>query len=474
MNPATRPGMTRQVALGATLAALVAVVASGVLALGLIRNAYDGQSRETLHRDAVLVSAVDFRAGAAALKPRGQGVLQLLRASGVAVVRVNANGKVDGRIAMEPGDVVKDQLPARFALDPEDVANAARGDAFTGTRRISGRRFLVDSQPISSGDGSVVLLQRSSAARAVTTGVLRKLAIALLIGLAAAAGVGVVLARRLTEPLVRAARGAHRLAAGERAVRLDEEGPAEVAELAHGLNSLAAALAASEGRQREFLLSISHELRTPLTGIAGFAEALADGVASGEEATVAGATIQAEAARMQRLVSDLLDLARLGADDFRLDFAMVDLTTLLRDAATVWSQRCAAVGVQHLVELPNQPVWVQTDPGRMRQIVDGLAENALRVTPEGRPIIFALKPDATGRAAVVEVRDGGPGLKPEDLAVAFDRSVLYERYRGVRRVGTGLGLALVDGLVRRLGGYARASHAPEGGACFSVTLPRAA
>ena len=72
---------------------------------------------------------------------------------------------------------------------------------------------------------------------------------------------------------------------------------------------------------------------------------------------------------------------------------------------------------------------------------------------------------------MLQVRDGGPGLTPEDLAVAFERSALYERYRGVRRVGTGVGLALVAGLAARLGGTAEAGRAPEGGACFSVRLP---
>jgi two-component system OmpR family sensor kinase len=72
---------------------------------------------------------------------------------------------------------------------------------------------------------------------------------------------------------------------------------------------------------------------------------------------------------------------------------------------------------------------------------------------------------------VLQVRDGGPGLRAEDFPVAFDRSVLYDRYRGVRQVGTGLGLALVGALVRRLGGTAEAGLAPEGGACFTVHLP---
>ncbi|MGI8667088.1 MAG: sensor histidine kinase, partial [Jatrophihabitans sp.] len=107
-------------------------------------------------------------------------------------------------------------------------------------------------------------------------------------------------------------------------------------------------------------------------------------------------------------------------------------------------------------------------------VLDGLLENALRVTRSGMPILLAVRRESApdGRpVAVLEVRDGGPGLAEADLAVAFERSVLYERYRGVRQVGTGLGLAIVDGLVARLGGTVEAGHAPEGGARFTVRLP---
>jgi two-component system sensor histidine kinase BaeS len=284
-----------------------------------------------------------------------------------------------------------------------------------------------------------------------------------------AAGVGVVLARRLARPLQRAAAAAHRLSTGARDVRVEPEGPAEVAEVAEAINGLSSALAVSEGRQRDFLLSVSHELRTPLTAVKGYAEALADDVVPPPAVAATGQVLVAEAGRLERLVSDLLDLARLGAQDFRIDVTDVDVTELMRQAATVWADRCAREDVLFGVELPAIPVVLRTDPTRLRQIVDGLAENALRVTPSGRPIVFGLRPGPD--VVTVQVRDGGPGLTDDDCAVAFDRSALYERYRGVRKVGTGVGLALVAGLARRLGGRAEAGRAPEGGACFSVNLP---
>ena len=187
-------------------------------------------------------------------------------------------------------------------------------------------------------------------------------------------------------------------------MRVPVQGPAEVAEVAGAVNDLADALARSEARQREFLLSVSHELRTPLTAVRGFAESLADGVVTGADVAPTGATIVAEATRLDRLVGDLMELARLEADDFRLDLMRVDLGALAREAGTVWDARCRAEGVVFSLFAPGAPVWVTADPRRLRQVVDGLAENALRVTPAGAPLAFAVFP-----AGVLQVRRRAAG-----------------------------------------------------------------
>jgi two-component system sensor histidine kinase BaeS len=102
-------------------------------------------------------------------------------------------------------------------------------------------------------------------------------------------------------------------------------------------------------------------------------------------------------------------------------------------------------------------------------VIDGLVGNALRVVPAGAPVVVALT--RTAAVAVIEVRDGGPGLTDSDLAVAFDRGALKARYQEIRKVGSGLGLALAARLVHRLGGTIAAGHAVEGGARFTVTIP---
>ena len=167
-----------------------------------------------------------------------------------------------------------------------------------------------------------------------------------------------------------------------------------------------------------------------------------------------------------------MELARLEADDFRLDPVPVDLAALAADAGPVWAARCADAGVRFGLQAAPTAV-VRADPRRLRQVVDGLAENALRVTPRGAPLVVATGGDAT--ASWLQVRDGGPGFAPEDYPVVFERGVLHDRYRGRRPVGSGgVGLALVHGLVVRMGATVFAAPAPEGGACFTVTFPVAA
>jgi len=429
--------------------ALIALIITGLVSIPLVQRATRTQARITLAKQATVVAnLLDTR------RRTPTQTTNLLRRQGIRIARVSAAGTVTG-----------DPL-ARAAVAGDVSALHSRG-TLSDQVNVGGDIVLVEGRSLRNG--AIVLVQRSRDTGALTRSVVGRTLLALLAGLLVAIVAGLLLARRLARPLQRAAAAAHEMAAGRRGVRVEPSGPAEVADVAESLNGLAGALSYSEARQREFLLSVSHELRTPLTAIRGYAEAMADGVTTGPDVVPAAHTMLAESQRLQRLVSDLLDLARLGAQDFRIDPVPTDLAALLSAAATVWADRCRAVRVLLRSELPGLPVHAMTDPTRVRQIVDGLAENALRVTPAGRPIVLALSTD--GATALIQVRDGGPGLTDDDFAVAFDRSALYDRYRGVRRVGTGVGLALVRGLAERLGGSVAAGRAPEGGACFAVRLP---
>jgi two-component system OmpR family sensor kinase len=333
--------------------------------------------------------------------------------------------------------------------------------------------------------GGVVLTEPYAVVAQDTDDIRRNTVLPLLVGMLGAALAGGLLARRIARPLASAAEVAHRLADGERGVRARADGPREAAEISRALGVLDEALVRSENRQREFLLSVSHELRTPLTALQGWAEALADGLVEPEQLPEVGRVLAGETGRLERFLGDLLDLARLEADDFRLHVTATDLAALGGEAAAFWSGSRSgprsASQPGEAAELrweapgpPHEQVFVDTDAFRVRQLVDGLLQNALRATPRGGTVVLAVRPAADG-GAEVQVRDSGPGLTEEDVRVAFDVGALHARYRDTRPVGSGLGLAIAHRLAGRLGGtLAVEGHGPEGGAAFTVTLPPAA
>ncbi|MEC3977461.1 sensor histidine kinase [Amycolatopsis sp. H20-H5] len=451
MSGARRTSLAARITGVCLVVAAVAVVVAGLVGSRLVSRTATDVLQQSLSAQAnVLASQLDDTGIGNRL---GVGkVTEVVRGQGVAVVVRRPGGE-------QTGDAASVRVAVKGGLG-EPVARSAKVT-------IGAVDFLVEVRPIGTRGAAFALVQPIKTAEGTQRSLIRNVLLALGIGLLVAALAGLVLGRLLARPLRHAASVAGSMRAGRRDLRVPVEGPAEVAEVATSVNELADALQHSEGRQREFLLSVSHELRTPLTAVTGFAEAVADGVAEGEDARRAGQTIHREAQRLERLVSDLLDLARLGADEFRLDLVELDLTALARDCAEVWQLRCARENVELRVHLPDAPVRVTADPRRLRQVIDGLAENALRVTTAGAPMVFALTTDGYAR---LSVRDGGPGLAAEDYPVAFDRGVLNARYRDRRPVGSGIGLALAHGLVTRMGGSITAGPAPEGGAAFTMSF----
>ncbi|MEV7323983.1 HAMP domain-containing sensor histidine kinase [Streptomyces sp. NPDC093970] len=451
-----RTGLAGELVLLAAAVTTVAVLLTGLVAWHTLRGAAEAQERDQLARQAKVLGRVP---ALSALLYEGEQ--RIAGANGVEIAVVDPAGVVTG--------------PAAPALDTARRDVLLSGRALSSTGELQGAEVLVEGVPARTG-GAVVLTRPLTDVDSAAARMRRDLLLPLGVGLAGAVAAGVALARRFARPLGRAVDVAARLAAGERGVTASDPsatpGPAEAVELGRALGVLDAALVSGERRQRDFLLSVSHEIRTPLTSVLGYAEALADDVVPAGRLPEVGRILHAEARRLDRFLADLLDLAALETDDFRLDVADTDLDALVREAATTWRERCARHDVEFRLEHPGRPVAVGTDGFRVRQLTDCLLANALRITPAGAPVVLAAR--VGDEAVEIEVRDGGPGLTEEDLAVAFERGTLHERYRGLRPVGTGLGLAIAYRLATRLGGTLTArARGPEGGAVFTLRLPTA-
>ena len=292
---------------------------------------------------------------------------------------------------------------------------------------------------------------------------LRDLLLAALVGAALAAGLSFVLARSIARPVGRVAAASNALAAGETPGTLPEEGSRELASLARAFNEMAEQLASSRESERNFLLSVSHELKTPLTAIRGYAEGLAEGAFSSDEAS---GTILVESRRLERLVRDLLDLARMNRHEFAVQRHPVDLAGVAREA--VARHEASAKGFGTTLTAEGSEAWVEADQDRLLQVASNLVENALRETPPGGAVTVRAE------AASLVVSDTGPGIDARDLPYAFDRFFLYDKHGRERPVGSGLGLAIVKQLTEAMGGTVTVTSAPGKGATFTVTLPSGA
>src|SRR5581483_3073308 len=284
------------------------------------------------------------------------------------------------------------------------------------------------------------------------------LLLAALAGVIFAAVMTFFLARSVAGPLRRVVAATRALAADERHEPLAPEGTRELSALAEAFNQMAEQLAVSRQAERDFLLSVSHELKTPLTAIRGYAEGLAEGAFGPDEAA---RTIIVEAHRLERLVLDLLDLARMNRSEFSVRREPVDLAEIAREVVGRHNAKAHEFGVE--LSAGGAESWVDADHDRLLQVASNLVENALRETPSGGHV------SVIAREGRLIVADTGPGIPPEDVPHAFERFYLYDKIGRDRPVGSGLGLAIVKQLATAMGGSVRVESGP-GGTTFTVLL----
>jgi|SRR4051812_13599571 signal transduction histidine kinase len=294
----------------------------------------------------------------------------------------------------------------------------------------------------------------------------RRFILPLLLAVAAAALVAVLLSRRITRPVQELTAASERIARGDYDVHLASKGPDELGQLALRFEQMARQLKEASEHERNFLMRISHELRTPLTAIQGHVQAIADGVIVGEDEQHASLDIVlTEAGRLQRLIGDLLDLARLETRKFSLNVEEVDLLDVCESAAGAQREEARSRHLHLHVNAAAKPVVVG-DGDRILQIVTNLVTNALHATPaDGEVTVDVALADGVG---LVVVSDTGPGIPQAER-----ESILRPFVTSDVRHGVGLGLPVASELAQAMGGTLVVGERPGGGAAFTLRLPLA-
>jgi two-component system OmpR family sensor kinase len=391
------------------------------------------------------------------------------RFSDVYVGRVSVEGVLSTLYASD----LRDDTPV---IDDHDVERLRAGADITVGSTKSGSEFRMTSRAEGRFGGMVVLALplddvQDAVQRLILVEGLAVVAVLAVLGL-----VSWWVIRLGLRPLRQMTTAAGAIAAGDLSQRIPAaHAGTEAGDLGVALNGMLGRIeeafderTESEGRLRQFIADASHELRTPVTTIRGYAELYRSG-ALGEQGALDDAMrrTEQESVRMGTLVDELLQLARL--DQGRpLELAPVDLRALAADAVL----DAQAVAPDRSIALEGaDPVVVQGDEARLRQVIANLVGNALVHAP-GAPI--TVRVDATATTAVLEVADAGPGMAPADAARAFDRFYRADASRQRHSGGSGLGLSIVDATVRAHHGTVTIASGVAEGATVHVELPLAA
>jgi signal transduction histidine kinase len=439
---------------------LLAGVIVTVIAVGLFRDYARDRALAELRREANGLARLYAEQALAALDeerpPATFATRELERATGNELFYVGAPIQLEGSAILPelPQTVVPDWQSGEV-MDFEFVPPGA-SDTFLAVAqplRLEGKVF-----------GALVVAERKDELRDRWVTLVERLALAFFVAVLVVGALAVYLSRRITQPVLELADAADEVAGGNYAVAVPEvPGGGEIEHLAQRFGQMARRLSEAEEQERNFLMSVSHELRTPLTAIRGHVEALREGLADDPDARAMSLdVIAAEAGRLERLVGDVLDLAKLDARRFTVLREEVDMATLLEQAYIAHGEEARRRGIDYRSAVNSRPVIV-SDGDRVLQIVTNLLDNAFRWTPDGGTIELSLRAD-DGTVAV-GVSDTGPGIGPDERERIF--RPFWSRDGG----GTGLGLAIARELAVALGGRIELDTAPGEGSRFRLVLP---
>jgi signal transduction histidine kinase len=370
------------------------------------------------------------------------------------------------------GEIIWDSQPSVTPPAPLVLQRAAIAESpVSGTFRGGlNRRMLYVATPLRDGGAFVLAAPRPAGLLGLGDELLTPILRAAAVGVVVSALLAFLMARWIAAPLQKTARAAEAVAEGDYDQSLALVGPNEAKSLAAAFNGMVSRVKASQLSMRAFVANVSHELKTPLTSIQGFSQAILDGAASDVDAQKsAAAVINSEAGRMQRMVDELLDLARLDSGQVVLEREPVDLNLLLTRIGDRLRIKASDKGIDLRIEVEELPP-IMGDGDRLAQVFTNLLDNAIRHSPENRWIVISGRKEAG--SVVLQFADNGPGIPADEQTRIFERFYRIDKSRaGGKARGAGLGLAISKELIELHEGRIWVESEVGQGSTFIIMLP---
>ncbi|NLY18178.1 MAG: HAMP domain-containing histidine kinase, partial [Clostridiaceae bacterium] len=277
------------------------------------------------------------------------------------------------------------------------------------------------------------------------------------------------LSKRITSPLKQMTEAARKISSGDWQNRLTYKGNDEVAILAESFNHMIETLENLEKMRRDFVANISHELRTPMTSINGFIEGILDGTIPEDRQKEYLAIVKDEVKRLQRLVSDMLDIARMEAGETKLNITVFDICEIVRISVIQLQQYLEEKDINFRANFEQEVMIVKADRDAIQRVLINLLHNAVKFTPRGGQISVSIT-GSRGKAEIT-VSDTGVGIPAEDLPFIFDRFHKGDKSRGRDKTSVGLGLYIVKNIIKAHNEEINVNSEINKGTSFIFSLP---
>lgn len=443
---------------GLLIAVLMCLISAGTFA-SLLRNPliYENAAQQLRTAQRKVNNNIELLESIPANQyaPRASQAARLL---GARVVLVHSNGEIlaDSQAGTDP----------LLRIQPVRIKALAQRNEIGYLRDETNRLWLALVQVVDDQTSLVLVVRRPLLAilEIFNSEFFRPVIMTGLAGLVLAVVIALMMTHWISAPLRRIGAAVNEVADGKFHT-IPPAGPAEVRHLATTFNRMIQRVQDAQQSQRDLVANVSHELKTPLTSIQGFTQAILDGVAqTPDEIQQAARIISIESHRMNRLVQDLVSLARLEAGTADLHHSAVDMGGLVRGIAEKFRPQVDQAGLQLNLDLPELP-WLVGDEDHLAQVFSNLVDNAIKYTPAGGVICVSAQHNNDN--VEIRISDTGSGIRPADTEHIFERFFQADPSRS----GMGLGLAITRQIVLAHKGTIRVEkHSPQG-SVFIVTLP---
>lgn len=454
------------------ITALILAAAVGLFLYYTHQNLYGGVQRAMQSRFSTIVGRLQATGTAGSTQATSESRSQSLRRT---VEQFDEKDKFEFMLLDSSGVVLAassgtmNQNLLSEGRDFYDALNSVSGIGTVSFRTADGEHVMAVTRLIPYAAGSIAAMRLVTSLTLVD----RQWYSILAVSLGAAAAVllftlysGLFFIRTIVRPLGQVEATANRIAHGDLQTRLpDTRYDDEIGRLCRTINQMAEDLTKTERMKNEFISSVSHELRTPLTSIKGWVETIASiRDPDGETYRRGIAILRSETDRLYGMVEELLDFSRL-QNGIQLNCQVLDLVAEATDAALFVEARIRQEGLTLVYDEPPDPYPVWADAARLRQVFVNIFDNAIKYSPPQGTIFFTLR--RTAATVTASVRDQGRGIAPEDLQNV--KLKFFKAQNAVR--GSGIGLAVVDEIVRALGGTADIASVLGQGTTVTITLP---